>query len=74
MKFTVAEMQISPADFEVLGFVLRQGAAKVETLAYKYPPKSVRRMIDNGYLQKFGRGYVGLSKKGRQAITLSCQR
>jgi len=62
-------MGISPADFQILGFVLQQGAAAERTLAFKYPPKAVRKLIDEGYLVKFGKGFVGLSKSGRKAIT-----
>jgi len=67
-------MGISPADFQILGFVLQQGAAAEKTLAFKYPAKAVRKLIDEGYLVKFGKGpagpFVGLSKSGRKAITL----
>lgn len=70
----MAISRITPDDFQILGYVLQKGAAKIETLAFKYPPVSVRKMIDKGYLLKFGKGFVGLSKKGRRAVTLALVR
>jgi hypothetical protein len=63
-------MGITPVDFEILGCVLQQGAAAERTLAFKYPPQAVRKLIDEGYLVKFGKGFLGLSKRGRKAVTL----
>jgi len=62
-------MPLSPDEFRILGHVLQQGAAAERTLAWKYPPKSVRSLIDRGYLHQFGKGFVGLSKAGRKAIS-----